>query len=133
MTSQARKRVAMMFGSILVLLAALALPGALSAGVEFTSDGYLRWDEDSDCLVVREHEGKVRVMAGAVEGLDEGDHVLMLGHTENRGAECNDYDGPVYYVTEVWALWAADNHKRTYYDHETDGLFRNWARRNRGE
>lgn len=121
------------FGSMLMLVAGLAGPRSLSAGVDFTTDGYLSWDEDSDCLLVEEHEGKVRVMAGAVGGLDEDDHVLLLGHTENGGAECNGYDGPVYYVTEVWAIWAADNHRRTYYDHETDGSFRSWARRNRGE
>lgn len=128
-----RKRLAMIFGSMLVLAAGLALPGAARAGQDFTTDGYLSWDEDSDCLLVREHEGKVRVMAGAVDGLDEEDHVLVLGHTVNGGAECNGYDGPVYFVTEVWAIWAADNHKRTYYDHETDGSFRSWVRRNRGE
>ncbi len=133
MKRQTRRRFAMIFGSMLVMVAGLSLPGVLEAGVDFTTDGYLSWDDDSDCLLVREHEGKVRVMAGAVEGLDESDHVLLLGHTVNGGAECNEYDGPVYYVTEVWALWAADNHKRTYYDHETDGSFRSWARRNRGE
>lgn len=132
MKKQTRRRLAMIFGSMLVMVAGLALPRAVF-GVDFTTDGYLSWDDDSDCLLVREHEGKVRVMAGAVEGLDEGDHVLVFGRTVNDGAECNGYDGPVYYVTEVWTLWAADNHKRTYYDHETDGSFRSWARRNRGE
>ena len=133
MKRQTRSRLAMIFGSMLVMAAALALPGALQAGVDFTSDGYLSWDEDSDCLLVREHEGKVRVLTGAIDGLDESDHVLLLGHTVNGGAECNDYDGPAYQVTEVWAIWAADNHKRTYYDHETDGSFRAWVRRNRSE
>ncbi len=132
MKKPARKRIALMFGSILMMVAGLALPRAVFA-VDFTTDGYLSWDEDSDCLLVREHEGKVRVMAGAVEGLDEGDHVLVFGRTVTDGAECNDFDGPVYYVTEVWAIWAADNHKQTYYDHETDGSFRAWARRNRSE
>jgi hypothetical protein len=132
MTRQVRNRFVMIFGLMLVLVAALSLPGVLEGGVEFTSDGYLRWD-DSDCLVVREHEGKWRVLTGAIDGLDEGDHVLLLGHTVTDGDECNDYDTPAYHVTEVWALWASDNHKRTYYDHETDGSFRAWVRRNRSE
>lgn len=121
----------MMFCALLVMGLGLAFPTAVRAGQEFTSDGYLRWD--GDCLVVREHEGKSRVLTGAIEGLDEEDHVLLLGHTVTDGDECNDYDSPAYYVTEVWALWASDNHKRTYYDHETDGSFRAWVRRNRSE
>ncbi len=131
MNERNRGRFAGVMGAAL-MVAALALPGAARA-VDFTSDGYLRWDDDSDCLLLREHEGKTRVLTGAIEGLDEGDHVLLFGRTLPDGDECNDYDGPAYQVTEVWALWAADNHKRTYYDHETDGSFRAWVRRNRSE
>ena len=133
MKSQVRKPFAMIVGTMLVMGMGLAFPSAVRAEKDYTSDGYLRWDDDSDCLIVREHEGKSRVLMGAIDGLDEGDHVLLLGRTVTDGSECNDYDTPAYYVTEVWALWAADNHKQTYYDHETDGSFRAWVRRNRSE
>jgi hypothetical protein len=126
-----RKQLAMIFGAVLVV-AGVSLPYALHADDGFATDGYLSWDDNSDCLLMKEHDGKVRVLTGAVDGLDEDDHVRLWGR-QVRGAECNDYDGPAYQVTEVLTIWANDKHSETYYDHETDGSFQRWARRNRGE
>jgi hypothetical protein len=115
----------------LVLVAGLSLPVAAHA-VDYANDGYLSWDEDSDCLLLTQHDGKVVALTGAIDGLDEDDHVRIFGHNV-RGAECNDYDGPAYQVTDVFTIWGNDKHSTTYYDHETDGSFQRWAQRNRGE
>lgn len=131
MRMPSRKQLAMIFGAVLVV-AGVSLPYALHADDGYATDGYLSWDDDSDCLLMKEHDGKVRVLTGAIDGLDEDDHVRLWGKSV-RGAECNDYDGPAYQVTEVLTIWANDRHTETYYDHETDGSFQRWARRNRGE
>jgi hypothetical protein len=132
MRMPSRKQLAMIFAAVLVV-AGVSLPYALHADDGFATDGYLSWDDDSDCLLMKEHDGKVRVLTGAIDGLDEDDHVRVWGRALRGGAECNDYDGPAYEVTEVLTVWANDRHSETYYDHETDGSFQRWARRNRGE
>jgi hypothetical protein len=129
MKMPSRKQLATVFG-VGLLSAGLALPVA-QAGVDYATDGYLSWD-DNDCLILQQHDGKRRVLTGAIDGLDEDDHVRIFGH-DVRGAECNNYRGSAYEVTEVFTLWANDKHSQTYYDHETDGSFERWARRNRGE
>lgn len=132
MKMPSHKRIAMSLGAVL-LVAGLALPFTAQAGSDgIATDGYLSWDEDSDCLLMTQHDGKVRVLTGAIEGLDEDDHVRLFGRAV-RGAECNDYDGPAYEVTEVFTIWGNDKHSTTYYDHETDGSFARWVQRNRGE
>jgi hypothetical protein len=132
MSMPSRKHLAMIFGAVLIV-AGLAVPRAARADDGYATDGYLSWDEDSDCLLMRDHDGKTLVLTGAIEGLDADDHVRLWGRTLRGGAECNDYDGPAYQVTEVLTIWAKDNHSATYYDHETDGSFASWVRRNRGE
>jgi len=121
-------RLAVVFGLVL-LIGALAVP--LNADNGFASDGYLSWDDNGECLLLREHDGHVRILTGAIDGLDEEDHVRLWGNAVN-GAECNGSRGQAYEVTEVLTLWANDNHSETYYDHETDGSFRSWVARNRG-
>lgn len=131
MRMPSRSQLVMIFG---VLLVAGALAGAFAAPADggYATDGYLTWDDNSDCLLMREHDGKMRVLTGAIDGLDEDDHVRLWGRSV-RGAECNNYHGPAYEVTEVLTLWANDRHSQTYYDHETDGSFQRWVQRNRGD
>jgi hypothetical protein len=126
-----RSGLTVLFAALLVA-GALAVPFSARSDDGFATDGYLRWDDNSDCLVMREHDGRVRVLTGAIDGLDEDDHVRLWGRELRRGAECNDYHGPAYEVTEVLTVWANDRHTETYYDHETDGSFRRWVQRNRG-
>lgn len=121
-------RLAVVFGFVL-LAGGLAAP--LHAGDGFATDGYLSWDDNGDCLVLREHDGRVRILTGAIDGLDEEDHVRLWGNAVN-GAECNGHRGQAYEVTEVLTVWADDQHSETYYDHETDGSFSRWVARNRG-
>lgn len=131
MRMPSRSQLALVFGALLVA-GALALPFAAQGDDRFATDGYLSWDDDSDCLLMRQHDGRVRVLTGAVDGLDEDDHVRLFGRSV-RGAECNNFHGQAYEVTEVFTIWANDKHSETYYDHETDGSFQRWARRNRGD
>ena len=126
-----RSQLAVVFGALLIV-GALAVPFAAHSDDGFATDGYLSWDDNSDCLIMKEHDGRVRVLTGAIDGLDDEDHVRLWGRAV-RGAECNNYHGPAYEVTEVLTIWANDRHTETYYDHETDGSFSRWAQRNRGD
>jgi hypothetical protein len=131
MRVSARSQLTLILGSLLVV-AALAVPLAAHSDDGYATDGYLSWDDNSDCLLMRDHDGKTRVLTGAIDGLDEEDHVRLWGHTV-RSAECNGHRGPAYEVTEVLTLWANDRHTETFYDHETDGSFRSWVRHNRDD
>lgn len=130
MRTPCRNRLALLVGALVMTVAvALAMPHAAHSDDGFATDGYLKWNDD-DCLVMRDHDGKTRVLTGAVDGLDADDHVRLWGRTV-RNAECRDRSGQAYEVTEVLTLWANDRHTETYYDHETDGSFARWVQRNR--
>jgi hypothetical protein len=122
-------RLAMVLGAALVVTG-LAMPFLLSADDGFATDGYLK-EERNGCLVVAEHDGKERVLTGAINGLQAQDHVRLYGRPV-RGAECNHFRTPAYEVTEVQTIWADDRHKTTYYDHLKDGPFGRWVRRHHG-
>lgn len=127
MRMPSRSQWALIFGSALVV-AGLAVPFVLHADDGFATDGYLK--DDGRCLVLTEHDGRQRVLTGAIDGLGARDHVRLWGRAV-RGAECNNHRGPAYEVTEVLTVWANDRHTKTFYDHEKDGSFERWARRNR--
>src|SRR5204862_8042024 len=130
MRTPSRGQLAAIVGAVLATVAlALALPIAAHSDDGFATDGYLKWN-DSDCLVMRDHDGKTRVLVGAVDGLEDDDHVRLWGHTV-RNAECKDRSGQAYEVTEVLTIWANDRHTETYYDHEKDGAFERWVQKNR--
>jgi hypothetical protein len=114
--------------ALLFSAAALAAPYAHAAGDGgFAVDGYLSGDRNSDCLTLREHDGSIRYITGATDGLQTGDHVRVYGRSVN-GSACN-VRGSAYEVTEVHALWGDDKHKTTYYDHLTNGSFTDYAYR----
>jgi len=123
-----RNQLAVLLGA-LVLAGVLAVPIAAHSDDGYATDGYLSDENNSDCLLMKEHDGKVRVLTGAIDGLRADDHVRLWGRTV-RGAECG-HRGEAYEVTEVLTIWADDRHTSTYYDHEKDGSFARWARRNR--
>jgi len=125
MKTPSRNQWALFIASALVVVA-LAAPYVLRADDGFAADGYLK--EDGRCLVLTEHDGRQRVLTGAVGGLGAQDHVRLWGRSV-RGSECGR--GPAYEVTEVLTVWANDRHTKTFYDHEKDGSFERWARRNR--
>lgn len=113
-----------------LLTAALALPGAAQAagdpGVVHV-DGYL--NDQGNCLVLREHDGKIYGLTGDIGGLQNGDHVRVEGRFAG-GSACGT--GTAVNVTQVQAIWADDNHRTTYYDHLQNGSFGQWAAANRG-
>jgi hypothetical protein len=85
------------------------------------ADGYL--DASRDCLILRGHEGQVYSLVGDNGGLQEGDHVRLLGrltYDRHCGAQALD-------VTQVQAVWADRNHRQVYFDHQTDGSFHRYA------
>ena len=67
------------FGTALLMTAALSLPGAARAAGDpsvLHVDGYV---EMGRCPTLREHDGKVYGLVGAVGGLRSGDHVRLEG------------------------------------------------------
>ena len=118
-------------GTALLMTAALSLPGAARAAGDpsiVLVDGYLT-SQGNRCLTLREHDGKVYGLVGAVGGLQTGDHVRIEGRFVN-GSNCGGGTG--VNVTEVQAIWADDQHRSTYFDHLQNGSFAQWAAANRG-
>jgi len=116
------------FGTALLMTAALALPGAARAAGDpsvMHVDGYI---DMGRCPTLREHDGKVYGLVGAVGGLRSGDHVRL----EGRLVDSYVCGGAAVKVAEVQAIWADDHHRTTYYDHLQNGSFERWAADNRG-
>ena len=119
------------FAPALLLAAGLVLPVAAARAANdggFAIDGYLSGNQNSNCIALREHDGGTRYLTGAVNGLRSGDHVRLYGRSIN-GSACN-VRGNAYEVTEVLTLWGDDRHSTTYYDHQTNGSFDNYAYQN---
>jgi len=115
----------------LLLGASLSLHGtAARADNGFAIDGYLSNDQNSGCMVLREHDGGTRLLAGSIGGLQAGDHTRLYVHRVN-GSVCN-VRGNAYEVSEVLTLWGDDRHKTTVYDHLTDGSFSDYIYRSQG-
>jgi len=114
------------------LTAALALPATTYAASDggFATDGYVSNDRNSDCMVLRQHDGSVRYITGDIDGLQSGDHVRVYGYSVS-GSAC-DVRGSAYEVTQVQALWGDDRHKTTYFDYQRDGSFSRYADRQSG-
>lgn len=113
-----------------LLTAALALPGTARAAGDPSVvhvDGYL--NDQGNCLVLREHDGKIYGLTGDIGGLQNGDHVRLEGRFVD-GSGCGA--GTAVNVNQVQAIWADDNHRTTYYDHLQNGSFTRWAEANRG-
>src|SRR4051812_48468794 len=72
----------------LLLTAGLALPAATYAANDggFATDGYVSNDRNSDCMVLRQHDGSVRYITGNLDGLQSGDHVRVYGYSVSGDA-----------------------------------------------
>jgi len=128
MSISTQKTLTRLFAPALLFAASLMLPAATArADVGYAVDGYLSNDRNSDCMILREHDGGTRLLSGDIGGLKPGDHVRLYVHSTN-GSVCN-VRGNAYEVTEVLTLWGDDRHRTTYYDHLTDGSFDNYTGR----
>ncbi len=72
-------------------------------------------------MLVRDHDGRIWALAGDTYGLEQGEHVRLYGRIVDGGA-CG-WEGTAFDIYEVRTVWADNNHKRTYYDHLTDGPY----------
>jgi hypothetical protein len=89
------------------------------------ADGYL--EDTGNCLILRGHQGQYYSLAGDTRGLNDGDHVRLLGQLfYERDDRCG---GQVMEIRQVQTLWEDNNHRRTYYDHLRDGSFYNYSDR----
>ncbi|HEX2644159.1 MAG TPA: hypothetical protein VHU81_14285 [Thermoanaerobaculia bacterium] len=89
------------------------------------ADGYL--DDTGSCLILRGHQGQVYNLVGDTDGLNEGDHVRLLGQLlYQRDNRCG---GQLMEIRQVQTLWADNNHRQTYYDHLRDGSFSGYSDR----
>jgi hypothetical protein len=128
MNRQNRTRI---LGPALLVAAALSLPDAARAAGDPSIvhvDGYLN-SQGGRCLTLREHDGKLYNLVGAVGGLQTGDHVRVEGRFVD-GSGCGTGTG--VNVNQVQAIWADDHHRTTYYDQLQNGSFADWAAANRG-
>ena len=125
----ATSKFAKVFAPALLLTASLALPVKSYAANDggFAVDGYLNGDRNSNCLVLREHDGGVRYLTGAIGGLQSGDHVRLYGYPVS-GSACN-VRGSAYEVSQVQTIWGDDRHRTTLYDHQRNGSFDNYVYR----
>lgn len=125
------KRHPRILGSALLVAAALTLPGTVRAAGDPSVvhvDGYLT-SQGGRCLTVREHDGKVYNLVGAVGGLQNGDHIRVAGRFVGGGCGA----GTGVEVSQVQTIWADDHHKTTYYDQLQNGSFSDWAAAHRGD
>jgi hypothetical protein len=89
------------------------------------ADGYL--EDTGSCLILRGHQGQTYNLVGDTNGLNEGDHVRLLGQLlYQRDNRCG---GQLMEVRQVQTLWADNNHRQTYYDHLRDGAFSGYSDR----
>ncbi|HEX3528444.1 MAG TPA: hypothetical protein VH988_15375 [Thermoanaerobaculia bacterium] len=93
------------FVPALLLGAGLSLHGTAARAADngFAIDGYLSNDQNSGCMVLREHDGGTRFLAGATGGLQSGEHARLYVRAVN-GSVCN-VRGNAYEVSEVLTLW----------------------------
>ncbi len=113
-------------GPALLLMAGLvvAAPTAAAAYPEVTHvDGYL--SANGSCLMLRQHDGRVVALRGAVRGLGDGDHVRL----EGRSAPDPGCGAPGFDVNLVQTVWADDYHRSTYFDHLNGESFPHFAER----
>jgi hypothetical protein len=115
----------------ILLLGALVL-GFLAAAPAVAAvyvDGYVSASPDGNCVLVRDHEGKVYVLeGGGWQGVIGNDHVRLEGRfiPERRCGVRNGFE-----VSNVATVWSDDAHGQVYYSHERDGRFRDWAQSHR--
>lgn len=85
----------------------------------FHIDGYLQGGRD--CMLVRDHDGRIWSLVGNTYGLGDGEHVRLYGRIVDGGA-CG-WEGTSFDIYEVRTVWADDRHRSTHYDHLYDGPF----------
>lgn len=112
--------------SAAIVLGFLAVPPAIAA---VYVDGYVSAGPDGDCVLVKDHEGKVYVLEGSGwQGVIGNDHVRLEGRFI-PASRCGVQNG--FEVTDVATVWTDDAHSKIYYNHERDGRFRDWVQRHR--
>jgi len=117
-------------GAALMLTAVLALPSAAAAqrgSNVFAVDGYLQAD-GGQCLPLRDHDGRLYVLEGRIEGLRRGDHVRLVARSayDSRcrgGARATHVE-----VTEVVRVWSDEHHRTAYYHKGEHGSFESFTR-----
>ena len=132
MKTSNRSKLLKAFAPALLLTTGLALPATSYAANDggFATDGYVSNDRNSDCMVLRQHDGSVRYITGDLDGLQSGDHVRVYGYSV--GGDACGVRGSAYEVSQVQTLWGDDKHKTTYYDHLRDGSFVSYSDRQSG-
>lgn len=123
---QPRPSLIRVLGPALLLAGVLVLPARGSA-TEYPTlthlDGFLT--ANGDCVLLRQHDGRMNSLRGDLDGLRSGDHVRL----EGRFAPDPGCGAPGFEVNMIQALWADDNHQNTYYDHRNGEPFRQYAAR----
>jgi hypothetical protein len=128
MNTTSSRRYATIFGSALLLTAALSLP-AEAQSRRYSWEGWNRgrgasaFDLDGTyigqqqgCALVRDHNGQVIPLLGNPGDLQNGDHLLLRGQVQSRSV-C----GPAFRVADVERIYADSSHRNVIYDRRRDG------------
>jgi len=125
MTAKRRSFFRVLGPALLLLVGGLVLSPATSVAYPEIAhiDGYL--STSGSCLMLRQHDGRVVALRGAIRGLADGDHVRL----EGRFAPDPGCGAPGFDVNLVQTLWGDDNHRSTYFDHLNGESFQRYAER----
>jgi hypothetical protein len=128
MNTTSSRRYATIFGSALLLTAALSLP-AEAQSRRYSWEGWNRgrgasaFDLDGTyigqqqgCALVRDHNGQVIPLLGNPGDLQNGDHLLLRGQVQSRSV-C----GAAFRVADVERIYADSSHRNVIYDRRRDG------------
>lgn len=145
-------KIARLFGPALMLTAALILPAAAMAAppsvkIEkaaakayagevrqvqnrrsndvFAVDGYLQ-ENGSQCLPLRDHDGRLYILEGRTEGLRRGDHVRVVARAA-YDSRCREQRATNVVVTEVVRVWSDEHHRTTYFHKGQNGSFESFT------
>jgi hypothetical protein len=101
--------------------------GSYGPSDRFDVDGFV-FDESYDCSLLRDHDGHVFALVGDIGGLQQGDHVRLLGRVVD-GSVCS-WQGTGFEVLQVKTLWEDNRHGDAPYDWQRDRIpFGEWLDR----
>lgn len=75
-------------------------------------------DQQSGCVLVRDHQGQVIPLVGNPGDLRRGEHLLLSGRIQN-----NTSCGTAFRVDSVDRVWANSNHRQVLFDRRQDGEY----------
>jgi hypothetical protein len=108
---------------------ALGFLAVAPAAAAIYVDGYVSTGPSADCVMVRDHEGRVYALEGTGwHGIVGNEYVRLEGRVvpDRRCGVRNGFE-----VADVSGIWNDDAHRVSTYVRDRDGRFHDWAQRHR--